>query len=61
MPIQPWHSLLPRKLRAETVSANAKNAVLVPARAAEPLDVEPLLVVEHRLQAFAADVARARP
>ena len=25
MPIQPWHSLLPRKLRAETVSANAKN------------------------------------
>ena len=40
MPIQPWHSLLPRKLRADTVSANAKNAVLVAARAAEALEVE---------------------
>ena len=32
MPIQPWHSLVPLKPRAETVSAKAKNAVVLPRR-----------------------------
>ena len=31
-PIHPWHSLPPRKLRATTVSAKAKNEVLSPRR-----------------------------
>ncbi len=60
MPIQPWHSLLPRKLRAETVSANAKNAVSAPRCPRQALEIQLLLVVEHRLQTLATHVARAR-
>ena len=54
-PIQPWHSLPPLKLRATTVSAKAKKAVVVAALVAEAVDIELELVVEHRLRAAPAD------
>ena len=56
-PIQPWHSLVPLKLRADTVSAKAKNAVASPRVSVEALEVQRVLVVEHRLEARPADVA----
>ena len=48
---------MPAKLRAETVSAKAKKAVSSPRVSLEALEVQLVLVVEHRLQARAADVA----
>ena len=46
-PIQPWHSLVPLKLRADTVSAKAKNAVVSPRLRASWLRLSSELVVEH--------------
>ena len=45
----------------DTVSAKAKNAVVSPRAVAEAVEVQLVLVVEHRLQPRAADVALAAP
>ena len=58
-PIQPWHSWPPLKLRATTVSAKAKKAVWSPRASLRRSTVELELVVEHRLEALAADIAVA--
>ncbi len=58
-PIQPWHSLVPLKLRAETVSANTKKAVVSPRLSRSRLEVQRVLVVEHRFQPLPANVAIA--
>ena len=57
------HPAVALVVAAETARGNRvgerEERGAVAARSAEPLDVEPLLVVEHRLQAVAMHVARA--
>jgi hypothetical protein len=59
-PVQPWVSSLRLKLRAATVSANAKNPVSAAPGRPEALLQQPVLVLRHAFQTLAAHVAPGR-
>ena len=56
-PIQPWHSLPPLIAAGHHGVGEGEERVVVAPLLVEPLQVELVLVVEHRLQAPPADVA----
>ena len=60
IPSQPCDSLCCLKLRAATVSAKTKNVRSSPELFVEPLDQQSVLVIEHRLEPRATDVAIGR-